>query len=253
MYQINAEKFGKFLRKIRTEKCLTQKELAEKLFVSDKTVSKWERGASMPNVALLIPIADTLGITVTELLKGEKIHSEKYLNTDEVENLVVGSLDLSVNHAIHQHKRNWILIYLLCIFITITEIILLVVSGISMLEIRKNILLVCGGMLIAGGWFCFLAKDLLPTYYDSNKISYVTQGIFRIHLAGLSFNNGNWSYLCNTFKISTMLISVLYPLVCYGSIIIGGIALWNEIKKIVLIIMLGFMIIAIYVVGKKYE
>lgn len=40
MYQINVEKFGKFLREIRTEKCMTQRELAEKLFVSDKTVSK---------------------------------------------------------------------------------------------------------------------------------------------------------------------------------------------------------------------
>ena len=51
MYQINNEKFGKFLTEIRKEKQMTQKELADKLFVSDKTVSKWECGNSMPNVA----------------------------------------------------------------------------------------------------------------------------------------------------------------------------------------------------------
>ena len=96
MYQIDNEKFGKFLSEMRKEKSMTQKELADKLFVSDKTVSKWERGNSMPNVTLLMPIADVLGITVTELLKGEKISENNSLNTDEVEKLVINSLDLSV-------------------------------------------------------------------------------------------------------------------------------------------------------------
>ena len=62
MYQISNEKFGLFVTELRKEKNLTQKDLAEKLYVSDKTVSKWERGLSMPNVVLLIPIADTVEI-----------------------------------------------------------------------------------------------------------------------------------------------------------------------------------------------
>ena len=93
MYQIDYQKFGQFLSEMRKEKSMTQKELADKLFVSDKTVSKWERGNSMPNVTLLTPIADVLGITVTELLKGEKLSEDKSLNTDEVESLVVNSLE----------------------------------------------------------------------------------------------------------------------------------------------------------------
>ena len=60
MYQISNEKFGLFVTELRKEKNLTQKDLAEKLYVSDKTVSKWERGLSMPNVVLLIPIADAV-------------------------------------------------------------------------------------------------------------------------------------------------------------------------------------------------
>ena len=55
MYQISNEKFGLFVTELRKKKNLTQKDLAEKLYVSDKTVSKWERGLSMPNVVLLIP------------------------------------------------------------------------------------------------------------------------------------------------------------------------------------------------------
>lgn len=105
MYQISNEKFGLFVAELRKEKNLTQKDLAEKLYVSDKTVSKWERGISMPNVVLLIPIADVLDITVTELLRGEKIDAQKSLDAKEFEELVVGSLDLSVRNSIRQHKK----------------------------------------------------------------------------------------------------------------------------------------------------
>ena len=204
MYQISNEKFGLFVTELRKEKNLTQKDLAEKLYVSDKTVSKWERGLSMPNVVLLIPIADILDVTVTELLRGEKIDTQKNIDTKEVEELVVGSLDMAVRNSIHQHRKNWILAYLLCFFISITEIIMLVVSGSSLAEMKGDILLVTGGMLLFGAWFCFFAKDILPTYYDANKINYVSQGIFRIHLVGLSFNNGNWIYICTTLKIWTL-------------------------------------------------
>ena len=69
--EIDKEKFGAFLARLRKEKGLTQKELAERLFVSDKAVSKWERSLSLPDVALLLPLADCLWVNVTELLRGE--------------------------------------------------------------------------------------------------------------------------------------------------------------------------------------
>ena len=88
----------------------------------------------MPNVVLLIPIADILDVTVTELLRGEKIDTQKNIDKKEIEELVVGSLDMAVRDSIHQHRKNWILAYLLCFFISITEIIMLVVSGSSLAE-----------------------------------------------------------------------------------------------------------------------
>lgn len=183
MYQINNEKFGQFLAEIRKEKQMTQKELAEKLFVSDKTVSKWERGNSMPNVTLLIPIADVLGITVTELLKGEKLREEKTLNSDEVENLVVNSLDLSLRNTIRQRKKNWIFAFLISIGVVIVEAILLTVSGIS-IEQMGDSLYISLLMLLFASWLCIFAKELLPTYYDTDKVNFVSQGIFRIHMQG---------------------------------------------------------------------
>ena len=251
MYQISNEKFGAFVAELRKEKNLTQKELAEKLFVSDKTVSKWERGLSMPNVVLLMPIADVLGVTVTELLRGEKVDIQKSLDIKEVEGLVTGSVELSVRSSIHQHKKNWILAYLICFFISIAEVILLVASGVTLEEMKENVLLITGLMLLFGGWFCIFAKELLPAYYDSNKINYVSQGFFRMHIPGLSFNNGNWPYVCMVMKIWTLSTAVLYPLTAVLIINFSGMELWYGLQKILLGIVLGGMLAAVYVVGKK--
>ncbi len=64
------EKIGPFIRQLRKDRHMTQKELAGLLNVTDKAVSKWELGASLPDVALLLPLAEALGVSVTELLGG---------------------------------------------------------------------------------------------------------------------------------------------------------------------------------------
>lgn len=253
MYQIDNEKFGLFVADLRKGKNLTQKELAEKLYVSDKTVSKWERGLSMPNVALLLPIADVLDTTVTELLRGEKLDTQKRLDTKEVEELVVNSLDFSVRDSVRQHKKNWILAYLFCCFLSAAEIIVLIVCGIPLAEMRGDVLPVTALMLLFGGWLCLFAKDLLPGYYDSNKINYVSQGIFRIHMSGLSFHNGNWPQICTTLKIWTLAAGVLYPLAAILTITFSGMGSWNMLKNALLILVLVSMLVSTYAVGKKYE
>ena len=64
-FELNKQAFGAFLAQLRREKGWTQKDLAEKLYVSDKAVSKWERGLSVPDVSLLLPLAELLGVSVT--------------------------------------------------------------------------------------------------------------------------------------------------------------------------------------------
>lgn len=73
---MNLEKTGRLIAACRTEKGLTQQQLAQKLFVTDKAVSKWERGKSFPGVDLLEPLGKELGLSVTELLSGERIPPE---------------------------------------------------------------------------------------------------------------------------------------------------------------------------------
>lgn len=77
------QRIGRFLQTLRKEKNMTQKELAEKLGVTDRAISKWENGRGMPDVSLMKPLCDLLGITVNELLSGERIREEEFQEKSE--------------------------------------------------------------------------------------------------------------------------------------------------------------------------
>lgn len=67
---MDAGKTGKFIAEKRKAMNMTQNELAEKLHITDKAVSKWERGLSFPDISILIPLAEILNISLYDLLKG---------------------------------------------------------------------------------------------------------------------------------------------------------------------------------------
>lgn len=75
---LNQEKTGKFIAEVRKECNLTQKQLAETLGVTDKAVSKWECGRSMPDNAILMELCQVLKINVNELLSGERLSEDSY-------------------------------------------------------------------------------------------------------------------------------------------------------------------------------
>ncbi len=80
-------KIGKFILNCRKEKGLTQEQLAEKLGVTSKSISRWENGNTMPDYSLLKDLCNELDINVNELLSGEKIKGNDYMNKSE-ENLI---------------------------------------------------------------------------------------------------------------------------------------------------------------------
>ena len=73
---MNQIKIGKFIADCRKQKNLTQMQLAEKLGITDKAISKWERGIAMPDSSIMLELCDILCISVNELLSGEKINME---------------------------------------------------------------------------------------------------------------------------------------------------------------------------------
>ena len=75
---MDQERTGDFLSQLRREKGLTQKELADKIGVSDKTISKWENGRSIPDLTYLEALCTALDITTNELISGERLSDEAY-------------------------------------------------------------------------------------------------------------------------------------------------------------------------------
>ena len=73
---MDAEKFGAFLQTRRKELGMTQNELAEKLYVTAKAVSRWERGVGFPDIKLLQPLADELQVSIVELMHSQRIDKE---------------------------------------------------------------------------------------------------------------------------------------------------------------------------------
>lgn len=99
MYELDKVAFGHFLAQLRREKGMTQKELAATLYVSDKAVSKWERGLSVPDISLLVPLAEQLNVTVAELLQGRRVEEEQRFTREETEDLIRKALTFSARAA----------------------------------------------------------------------------------------------------------------------------------------------------------
>lgn len=87
------QKTGKFIAECRKKLGYNQKELAERLNITDKAVSKWETGRSSPDISLLTPLADALNVSVVEILNGEKISEEEIANVSD--EIVIKSLKKS--------------------------------------------------------------------------------------------------------------------------------------------------------------
>lgn len=79
---MDARKFGLFIQTLRRELGLTQAQLGERLGVTDKAISRWERGVGFPDISLLEPLAEALGVTVVELMRSEKIEAETITKED---------------------------------------------------------------------------------------------------------------------------------------------------------------------------
>ncbi len=106
---MNQAKTGEFISSLRKEKNYTQKQLADILGVTDKAVSKWETGKGFPEVSLLLPLCEELGITVNELLTGERISEAQYKEKAE-ENLMnaLSNSVFTVKEKIAFYKKKWL-------------------------------------------------------------------------------------------------------------------------------------------------
>ncbi len=100
---MDVKKIGEFIAYNRKNKGLTQEQLGEKLGVTNKTISRWENGKYMPDLSLLKPLSEELGITLNELLSGEKIERENIGETAEAS--LINTIDYTKNKINNEHKK----------------------------------------------------------------------------------------------------------------------------------------------------
>jgi len=251
MFDIDKEKLGAFIAQLRKEKGYTQKELADKLFLSNKAVSKWETGASIPDTTLLIPLAEILGVSVTELLTYQKITPNTPITNNQVEDLVKAAITYTKEEQskIFHNRRQWIFTYFICLILCITEIILLYLSDLLHIDHFTFI----GMSVFFGGYFCIFAKSKLPTYYDQNKINIYSDGMFRMNVPGVSFNNSNWPHVLQAIRCWSVISMAGYPILCFLTGTLLPDELWRIGSYALLILYLAGLFIPVYHVGKKYQ
>ena len=172
---MNQEKIGKFIEKVRKEKNMTQQELAMKLNITDRAISHWENGRSMPDAGIMLELCKLLDINVDELLSAKKIIEESY-NEQAEENL------LEMRREIESKNKkililNWIItflgvvIYLLIVLSTILIEMPMVIRN-TIMALALVILLLFGvynlNIIRKTGYYeCQECKhQYIPTFYQ---------------------------------------------------------------------------------------
>lgn len=251
MEAIDREKFGAFVAARRKELGLTQQELADKLFLSNKAVSKWETGQSLPDIGLLEPLAQCLGVSVAELLRGERIE-ERPMAAEEAETLVDRAIQFADGGQGNKKRRRWQIAWAVSTVLGFWGLCALFWNGISRAELVNTVFLTELLCLIFGFWAVFFAPARLPRYYDENKISSFSQGPFRMNLAFVRIHNGNWPHVLSALRWWLVTVPAVYPLI-YGLLraaVPGWGASWE--LGVTLTACLG-MFIPVIVLAKKYE
>jgi len=154
---------GKFIQERRKEKGLTQAQLAEKLFVSEKTISKWETGKGFPDTSLILPLCNELEINANELLSGEKITDENYKQKAE-ENIIETLKKEHGEKSLYKKSFNYFTIgtllltvsaLILAILYVGYQFIILKLNGELMSSFIVEAIVIC--LIIVGNAFCCVA------------------------------------------------------------------------------------------------
>lgn len=154
-------KIGRFIAGLRKEKGMTQAQLAERFGISDRAVSKWETGKSLPDASIMLELCDTLGITVNELLKGEAVMMNDYVKIAE-ENL------LEMRRREEDTARKMLTLELVIGFISVFCLLSLMFCAkyLDMQSWLRTLLIVCGFVQFMIAMYFGLKIETEAGYYE---------------------------------------------------------------------------------------
>ncbi len=164
---MNQVKVGKFIAQCRKDKNMTQAQLAEKLNITDRAISKWETGKGMPDSSIMLELCAELDISVNELLSGEVIKMENY-NLKAEENLLEMKKQKEISDKT-MLRLEWIIGYMS----SITFLILVFVAAfIEMPSIVRILLIVSGSIIFGVGVTNAIKIEQTAGYYECDKCHY---------------------------------------------------------------------------------
>ena len=247
-------KTGKFIADMRNEQSLTQKELAERLNVSDKLISKWETGRGLPDVTVMGALCEVLRINVNELLSGEKLSLDEYSKKAE-ENIMNLVNETELTKKINKNQTLW---GILGFALLLTAVFLAIVScfGLNMwtwfidaptliytLGIFFAIIIITGE---AGGFFKSFRLAFSPKETDDKELLISRRALTTALLAMavsavLNFTIGAMAVLIFSpdtyFSLGSYESSLYGFAIAFLSLLYGGIfetvilILWGRIRK----------------------
>ena len=164
---MDQNKIGRFIAECRKKNNLTQMQLAEKLNITDRAVSKWETGKSMPDTSIMLELCSVLKITVNDLLSGEVIMMENY--NKELENKILEVLKEKEASDRRLLTLEWVIggLSLLILFVPI------IIGAYAPLEEWKKLVIIFSGFIPALIGFGFAMKiEQTAGYYECNNCKY---------------------------------------------------------------------------------
>ena len=190
---MNQEKIGKFIARVRKEKNMTQQELANKLNITDRAISHWENGRSMPDAGIMLELCKLLDINVNELLSAKKIIKESY-NEQAEENL------LEMRREIESKNKKILILNRIITFLGVVIYLLIVLSTIFIempMVIRNTIMALALVILLLFG--VYNLNIIRKTgYYECQECKHQYIPTFYQMFFGMSgiTKDGTWKMKC---------------------------------------------------------
>lgn len=160
-------KIGKFISECRKKQNITQVQLAEKLSITDRAISKWETGKSMPDSSLMLELCEILNITVTDLLVGEVVSMENNKQNEKLLLEMIKQKELTDKNMLRSAT-------IIGLFATIILLLLIMIAALAEIKDWIRVVLVVLGFIIAFvGFFFALKIEQVAGYYQCKKCGHM--------------------------------------------------------------------------------
>lgn len=231
---MDSKNVGNFISQLRLEKKLTQRELAEKIGVTSKAISRWECGLGFPDISLLEPLSKELGVSILELLKGKRLSNNKNVKSDDIDYLI----KIIINMTNDRRKKLFLILYSLIVILVITLTTIIYAKNnfhgyINYFpELQRKIMLVPFNsiIIIFGDGVEFLYNNILLFFKNfivnfmigllinsylfmlvKNKNKYIKIGLF----INIFIELFKWMVLLGMFDIDDILIRFISAIIVY--------------------------------------